>query len=153
MMISHIPVPKDTYLVEIITDKNKKNKHMIYFLNKYGNLVDDGVLITDAEFYEVKLLIKHMMVIHFTSDITEYIPNISNVFSRLDGNQEVKITNLFNWQLTQQAVEIIRRYCKMVNVLDYENTVECKKEEHIIKDFISQGNKMEVLDIIQQSVV
>lgn len=153
MKISHIPTPENTYLVEIVTDKNDRTSHMIYFLNKDGNLVEDGVLITDAELYQVISLIKHMMVVHFNSDITEKIPNVSNIFNRLDSNQEVRYTDLFYWQLTPQAVEVLMRYCKMIHVLDYENTIECKKEEHIINEFISQGNKVELLEILQRSVV
>ncbi len=153
MMISKIPIPQNTYLVIIVTDKNNHSNHTVYFLNQYGNLVEDGVKIYDSNLYEISSLIHHMMKIHFTSDITEHIPNISNLFNRLDENQEVDYDDRFYWQLTPRAVEICRRYCKLEQVLNYKDTLECRKEEHIISDWISEGNSEETLKMIEKSVV
>lgn len=152
MIVSKIPVPQDTWLVEIITDKNDRTSHAVYFINDNGNLVD-YLIVRDANAMEVINKIPHIMKIHFTSDITESIPNISSVFNRLDKNQEVRYDYVFSWQLNSHVVPVIREYCKMVHVHDYVNTVEFKEKAHRLDDFISQGNKLEILDIIQQAVV
>ena len=153
MIISNLPVPKDTWIVEIVTDKNNPLNHTIHFLNKGGNLVESPVIVSDATFGEVNRLIAHMMKIHFTSDVTETIPNIHNVFNRLASNEEVAYDSLWSWQLSPQVVPVIREYCKLKHVLMYERTREYKEKAHRIQDFISQGNKMEILDILQQSIV
>lgn len=153
MIISRIPVPEDTWLVEIVTDKNNHLNHTVHFLNKYGNLVENPVKIWEATFGEVNLLIHHMMKIHFTSDITETIPNINKVFNRIDGNCVVDYDSLWDWQLNPQVVPVIREYCKLENVLMYEDTLEFKEKAHIIKDFILQGNNLETVEILKQAVV
>ena len=59
MIISEIPVPKDTYVVMFITDKNNDENHIIYFLNENGDLVTDGVKVWNAKIYEVTSLEKN----------------------------------------------------------------------------------------------
>ena len=116
-------------------------------------MVENPVKIWEATFGEVNLLIHHMMKIHFTSDITETIPNINNVFNRIDGNCVVDYDSLWDWQLNPQVVPVIREYCKLENVLMYEDTLEFKEKAHIIKDFILQGNNLETVEILKQAVV
>ena len=154
MMINKIPVPQDTWLVLIITDKNNQRNHSINYLNKHGNLVTDSVIVTDARAYEVIRLIPHMMKIHFTSDITEYIPNISSVFNRLDKNEEIGYTgNMFAWQLNPNVVPVIREYCKLLHVYNYENTTEYEEKAHRITDWLNDGNSEDTLELLRKAVV
>ena len=152
MIISKIPTPHDTHLCLIITDKNNLENHMVYFINQCGNLVGE-VKVCESNPHEIAYLLKHMVRIHFVSDITEYIPNVHNVFKRLDSNQEVRFDDIFSWQLSPEIVEIMRRYCKMVYVLNYSNTIECEEEAHIIDDFLSKGNDGKILDLIEKAVM
>ena len=41
----------------------------------------------------------------------------------------------------------------MIHVLNYENTIECKEEEHIITDWLSKGNDETILDLIEKAVI
>ena len=153
MLISRIPVPKDTWLVEIVTDKKDNRTHVVYFLNKYGDLVENGVIVNDASAYEVISLINHMMKIHFTSDITEVLPNVHSVFNRLYQNQEVECDDIFSWQMNPKIIPLIRRYCKMLYVLNYADTVECENEAHIVQDWLDEGNDVEILEILEKAIV
>ena len=82
MMLSKIPVPDNTYLVEVVTDENNKMNHCVYYINEYGNLIDH-VKITEASALQVCGLIPHMVITHFTSNIIQEFDNIHLIFNRL----------------------------------------------------------------------
>ena len=154
MIISKIPVPENTWLVEIVTDKNDERSHSINFLNKHGNLVTDSIIVSDAEAYEVISLIPHMMKIHFSSDITETIPNVQSVFNRLDKNMEVDyVRDMFAWQLNPRVVPVIRELCKLDNVLRYEESLEYAEKVHRISDWVKDDNDFKTLQILRNAVV
>ena len=150
MNISKLPIPDNTHLVEIVTDENNKMNHCVYFLNEYGDVIDQ-VKITEAYALQVGALIPHMMITHFTSNVIQNFDNIHLVFNRL--NDDIKESeykpsydHVFSWQLNKDILNIIRMYCKLRHVHNYENTNEYKDEQHIISDFIEAHQKDQSID-------
>ena len=134
MKLNKIPCPDETCLVEIVSDDHSNN-HMIYFLDKEGQLIEDPVHVEDASIGEVCGLIKHMFVIHFTP-YQFWQMRCQTMFNRIFEPDMIPYDSILAWQMDKQMVDIFRHYGKVINVLNYENTTEYKEEVHILEEFI-----------------
>lgn len=144
MKLNKIPVPDETYLVEIVSEDFSKN-HMVYFLSECGELID-CVHVTDASPDEVIGIIPHMFIIRFTAH-QFWKMQCDTMFNRIFEPDMIPYDSIFAWEMDKQMVDIFRHYGKVINVLNYENTTEYKEEIHIIDDFIySRPTPIEMKD-------
>jgi hypothetical protein len=133
MRLSKIPVPADTWLVEIVTDDGSQ-RHMIYFLNNKGELVD-CVHVADASIREVCELIPHMFVVHFTPRQMWEV-NCACMFNQIFEPDIIPYDRAPAWQMNAEMVEILRHFGKIINVANYRDSDEYADEVHILDDFI-----------------
>lgn len=145
MKLNKIPVPNETMLVEIVSDDHSNN-HMIYFLDGEGQSIEDPVHVEDASIGEACELIKHMFVIHFTP-YQFWQMQCETMFNRIFEPDMIPYDSILAWQMDKQVVDIFRHFGKVINVLNYENTIEYKEEVHILNDFIySRPTPIEIKD-------
>lgn len=133
MKLNKIPVPEDTWLVEIVTD-NGSPRHMIYFLNAGGELVD-YVHVEDASIREVCELIPHMFVVHFTPRQMWEV-KCACMFNQIFEPDMIPYDHIIAWKIDAEMVAILRHFGKIINVANYRNSEEYAEEVHIIDDFI-----------------
>ena len=144
MKINKIPVPDETMLVEIVSDDNSEN-HMIYFLDEDGGVIEH-VHVIDALISDVIPLIPFMFIIHFTP-MQMWQMQCQTMFNRIFEPDMIPYDSIFAWQMDKQMVDIFRHYGKVLNVLNYENTIEYKEEAHILEEFIySRPTPIEIKD-------
>lgn len=133
MILSKIPTPEDTWLVEIVTDNDSQN-HMIYYLNEEGELID-YVHVEDASIREVYELIPHMFVVHLTPKQMWEV-NCACIFNQIFEPDMIPYDNALAWQMDAEMVAILRHFGKVNNVANYEKSEEYADEIHILDDFI-----------------
>lgn len=144
MILNKIPVPGETMLVEIVSDDNSEN-HMIYFLDEDGGVIE-YVHVIDALITEVIQLIPFMFIIHFTPR-QMWQMQCQTMFNRIFEPDMIPYDSIFAWQMDKQMIDIFRHYGKVINVLNYENTIEYKEEVHILEEFIySRPTPIEIKD-------
>lgn len=133
MKLDKIPVPKETCLVEIVSDDNTSN-HCVYFLTIEGELID-YVKVFDATVSEVVSLIPHMFIIQFTPMQMWEMQCVTS-FNRVFEPDLIPYDSIFAWQMDSELVAVLRHFGKIKNVCNYLETDEFKSEAHIIDDFI-----------------
>ena len=135
MKLSKIPVPERTWLVEIITNEHEEDKHMICFLDKEGQLVENPVHVEDATASEVVSKIGHMCIVQFT-DKQMWEVNCACMYNQIFEPDLIPYNAEYAWQMDAELVAILRHFCKINQVYKYKETDEYIDEVHILDDFI-----------------
>lgn len=132
--VEKLLIPKDTMLVEVVSQDNGNN-HMIYYLAEDGSILD-FVHVVNTRIADVIRAIPHMMVINFTPYKFWQMACETMMYNRLFEPSIANYDDFAYWAMDSTMVELFRHFCKIINVYNYTESDEYMGEIHIVNDYI-----------------